>query len=71
MDEHGKSDELSLSSDGAFMTEEEIKEAVKPHGEGDFPDKGELPDPEEEKGHLHHMPEGEVHYIDENGDSVI
>lgn len=69
MDEHSKSEELSLASDGAFMTEEEIREAVKPHNTGDIPDEGEV-QPEEGE-HLHHMPEGEVHYIDEDGKRVV
>lgn len=71
MDEHSKSEELSLASDGALMDEQEVREAVKEHDDTSFPDKGETQDPAEVAEHLHHMPEGEVQYIDENGDRVV
>lgn len=71
MDDHTRGEELGLQTEGAMLTEAEIKELSRNDAPLDFPEPGEIADPEKEKTHSHAMPEGEVHIIDEQGKEII
>lgn len=71
MDNHTRADELGQETEGAMLSEEEIKSLSGSDHKIDYPMPGEVADPEKEKGHLHTMPEGEVEIIDEDGKRII
>jgi hypothetical protein len=61
--------DLGLATDGAFMNEEEVRSLTGHEDMTPIPDKGDIP--AENAEHIHHMPEGEVHYTDEEGNQIV
>ncbi|HSI20428.1 MAG TPA: hypothetical protein VLA04_01795 [Verrucomicrobiae bacterium] len=71
MDEHTKGEEMSLKTDGAFMSEEEVKDLGQESTAVENPEPGTVAPPTSEHDHLHTMPEGEVHVINEDGSTLV
>lgn len=68
MDDHTKGEELGLATEGAMLTEVEIKALAGGEKKIDFPMPGEVAEPAEEKKHSHQMPdEGQLTVIEEKG----
>jgi hypothetical protein len=70
-DHRSRGEEYGLATEGAYLSETEIKELSKGSKHSNMPEEGVARDPHLDQPHAHKMPEGNIQLIDEEGRRIL